>query len=100
MYLSKLAHLQLPADSCNSLQILASSQLHIALNKAYSTSSIFEHHCSASILPKISFLQASQPVSILIQPEDFLATAPLDLLPKLHLNSLSSYNQSPSMNQT
>ncbi|KAL0664003.1 hypothetical protein Bca4012_100840 [Brassica carinata] len=77
MYLSKLAHLQLPADSC-----------------------IFSHHCSASILPEISFLQASQPVSILIQPEDFLATAPLNLLPKLHLNSLSSYNQSPSMNQT
>ncbi|KAG2253181.1 hypothetical protein Bca52824_083317 [Brassica carinata] len=69
MYLSKLAHLQLPADS-------------------------------SSILPEISFLQASQPVSILIQPEDFLATAPLNLLPKLHLNSLSSYNQSPSMNQT
>ncbi|KAG2263991.1 hypothetical protein Bca4012_079872 [Brassica carinata] len=77
MYLSKLAHLQLSADSC-----------------------IFSHHCSALILPEISFLQASQSVSILIQHEDFLATAHLNLLPKLHLNSLSSYNQSPSMNQT
>lgn len=86
---------------CTSLQIPVSSHVHLYMNKTHPALSNFELHHSTSTLHENSFLQESNDVSILIQAEDFLATALLNLYTQLQPWPLIifKHNQS-SMNQT